>query len=84
MRYIAAVFQFLFGCHHSQLSRVFTLGGRSYRVCCGCGAEFRYSFETMSIQRGVPAAPADGAMGCKQRDFSRSAPGPALQLKSAH
>lgn len=84
MKYIQAALDFLFGCHHSELSRVFTIGGSSYRVCCDCGAQFRYSFETMSIQRGVPAAPAVGAVGCKQRDFSRSARCQAPHFKSAH
>lgn len=59
MRYIAVALDFLFGCHHNNLSRVFTIGGRSYRVCCDCGANFQYSLDTMSIQ---------------QRDFSHSAP----------
>ena len=48
---ISAALEFLFGCHHHDLSRVFTISKRSYRVCCDCGAEFRYSLETMSIQR---------------------------------
>ena len=40
-----------FGCHHSHLSRVFTIDGHSYKVCCDCGARFRYSLRTMSILR---------------------------------
>lgn len=51
MTYIASVFEFLFGCHHGNLSRVFTINGRSYRVCCDCGTQFGYSLATMSIQR---------------------------------
>lgn len=69
MTYIAAVFEFLFGCHHSNLSRVFTINGRSYRVCCDCGAQFGYSLATMSIQR---------------RDSSSRPPTHVLLLKSAH
>jgi hypothetical protein len=42
---------YLFGCHHSNLSRVFTIGRRTYRVCCGCGAQFEYSLERMVISR---------------------------------
>ena len=53
MRYLIAVFDFLFGCHHHGLSRVFTIAGRSYQVCCDCGAEFNYSLDAMSI---VPCA----------------------------
>ena len=36
-----------FGCRHRKLSRVFTLEGRTYKVCCECGARFRYSLRTM-------------------------------------
>ncbi len=38
----------VFGCRHSNMSRAFTLGGRTYQVCCDCGSEFDYSLETMS------------------------------------
>ena len=51
MMYLTAAVDFLFGCHHCNLSRVFTIGGRSYKVCCDCGAEFKYSLQTMSIQQ---------------------------------
>jgi hypothetical protein len=45
---ITPLLNFLFGCHHSKLSRVFTIRRRTYRVCCDCGAEFDYSLETMA------------------------------------
>ena len=51
MSSIAKMLEFIFGCHHSNLSRVFTLGRHSYRVCCECGARFEYSLDTMSIQK---------------------------------
>lgn len=51
MTHMAAALDLLFGCHHSNLSRVFTIGGRTYRVCCECGAQFRYSLDTMAIQQ---------------------------------
>jgi hypothetical protein len=51
MKIVAKIFEFLFGCHHSHLSRVFTINHRSYRVCFDCGASFRYSLATMSMQR---------------------------------
>src|SRR5579864_778641 len=52
--------EYLFGCRHRLLSRVFTLQGESYRVCCDCGAKYAYSLETMSIERRVSrrSAPA--------------------------
>jgi hypothetical protein len=48
----------LLGCHHSNLSRVFTIRRRTYRVCCVCGAEFDYSLHTMAIERQSAQAPA--------------------------
>ena len=45
----ATALNFAFGCRHGKLSRVFTLEGRSYKVCCDCGAHFDYSLRTMSI-----------------------------------
>jgi len=50
MRYIAFIIEFLFGCHHYNLSRVFTINRHTYCVCCDCGAEFDYSLDTMSIR----------------------------------
>jgi hypothetical protein len=47
MEGLVRTLDFLFGCHHSNLSRVFTLDGRTYRVCCSCGAKFDYSLENM-------------------------------------
>jgi hypothetical protein len=46
-------YDFVFGCHHRDLSRVFTIEGRTYRVCCGCGVKFTYSLENMSTERHV-------------------------------
>jgi len=54
---LAVILDFFFGCHHGHLSRVFTLGGETYRVCFDCGARFEYSMETMSIERRIPSAP---------------------------
>jgi len=56
MAKLVTVLDFLFGCHHGHLSRVFTLGGETYRVCCDCGAKYGYSLETMSIKRRLPRA----------------------------
>jgi len=41
---------FVFGCHHSNLSRVFTIGRKTYRVCCDCGATFNYSLDAMRME----------------------------------
>lgn len=46
----AVLLEFLFGCQHHALSRVFTIGGQTYKVCCDCGAKFNYSLEKMAIE----------------------------------
>ncbi len=56
MRSVAMLLDYLFGCHHPNLSRVFTIGGQTYKVCCDCGAKFGYSLETMSVERQAPRA----------------------------
>ena len=48
---------FLFGCGHPQLSRVFTIGGQTYRVCCNCGARFSYSLANMRLERRIVEVP---------------------------
>ena len=57
MAILLAILDFLFGCNHAHLGRVFTLQGETYRVCCDCGAKFAYSLKTMSIQRRLPPTP---------------------------
>jgi hypothetical protein len=57
MTILLAVLDFLFGCHHADLSRVFTLQGETYKVCCQCGAKFAYSLKSMSIERRLPLTP---------------------------
>jgi hypothetical protein len=40
-------FEFVFGCYHGELSRVFTIKKRAYKVCLDCGQELEYSWEMM-------------------------------------
>lgn len=54
MKAVTAAIDFLFGCHHRQLIRVFTIDGQTYRVCCDCGAKFKYSLERMCILQQLP------------------------------
>jgi hypothetical protein len=49
------MFETLFGCRHSQLSRVFTIKKRTYRVCFACGREVEYSWELMHSQSSLVA-----------------------------
>jgi len=54
-----------FGCRHRQISRVFTIKRRTYRVCFECGQEFEYSWASMHpVLSGAAAsvgAPLDQA-----------------------
>jgi hypothetical protein len=52
------IFDFLFGCRHAELSRVFTIGGQTYRVCCTCGTRFSYSLASMRLGRRFAEIPA--------------------------
>lgn len=69
MHWLALVWDYLFGCHHHKLSRVFTIGGQTYCVCFDCGARFDYSLATMQIAdprtRTIP-------LNTQRRDRSRS------------
>lgn len=40
MTLLQTLFEFIFGCRHHHLSRVFTIKHRTYRVCFDCGREF--------------------------------------------
>jgi hypothetical protein len=58
---LVAVLDFVFGCHHGHLSRVFTINGQTYRVCCSCGAAFDYSLQSMRMKRRFRAFDAQQA-----------------------
>ncbi|HVT99003.1 MAG TPA: hypothetical protein VHE33_15975 [Acidobacteriaceae bacterium] len=45
------IFEIVFGCRHTELSRVFTIGGQSYCVCWTCGSRFSYSLASMRMGR---------------------------------
>jgi len=59
METLFATLDFIFGCHHRHLSRIFTIGGRTYRVCCDCGAKFKYSLVSMCTERQFAESPMD-------------------------
>jgi len=68
---LVTVLDFLFGCHHLHLSRVFTISGQTYRVCCDCGARYGYSLETMSIKRRLPGPCTDKVSNCVRNHDGR-------------
>ena len=47
MKLSRRMFQLAFGCHHRQLSRVFTIERRTYQVCLNCGQQVEYSWALM-------------------------------------
>jgi hypothetical protein len=51
MKFSRRVFDFAFGCHHRQLSRVFTIQQRTYQVCLSCGRQVEYSWSLMRSER---------------------------------
>lgn len=46
------LYEFFLGCRHDHLTRPFTLGERTYKVCLDCGRHVFYSAETMQPLRG--------------------------------
>jgi len=50
MKAFSGVFQFIFGCRHRHLSRVFTIKHRTYKVCFDCGEEFDLPAEHAPIR----------------------------------
>jgi hypothetical protein len=58
VRSLLQMFEFVFGCHHRKLSRIFTIRKRTYRVCLECGREFKYSWKTMPSMQSSVVDPA--------------------------
>jgi hypothetical protein len=40
---VQSVLERLFGCWHRNVSRPFTISGRTYEVCLDCGKQFAYA-----------------------------------------
>jgi hypothetical protein len=49
MKLLDPIFDFFLGCHHSELSQVFTIEKRTYKVCFACGQELDYSWARMRL-----------------------------------
>src|SRR5580704_7635557 len=75
---LANALELAFGCHHSKLSRVFTIEGHTYKVCCDCGQRFEYSLRTMSNH--APAATAIGVNTCPGSTEAKALPETANHL----
>ena len=73
MKLLLWIFQFVFGCRHSQLSRVFTIKKRTYQACVKCGRECEYSWKLM---HSTPLIVTDKA--CAPLSNARHAEVPAI------
>ncbi len=47
LEFLQSIFEAIFGCRHSNLSRPFTIAGHTYKVCMECSNQVFYSRETM-------------------------------------
>lgn len=47
MEVLQSIFEAIFGCRHSNLSRPFTIEGHTYKVCMECSHQVFYSRDTM-------------------------------------
>jgi hypothetical protein len=53
MKPLHRILQFVFGCRHRHLSRVFTIKHRTYRVCFDCAREFELPDERGLVRSGA-------------------------------
>jgi hypothetical protein len=63
MKPLLGLFQFIFGCRHRHLSRVFTIKRRTYKVCFDCAREF-----------DVPNAGKPAQLGRKDKSHATTGP----------
>jgi hypothetical protein len=52
MKPFSSLLQFIFGCRHRHMSRVFTIKLRTYKVCFDCGREFDLLSVNVPMQSG--------------------------------
>jgi len=74
MQSLVQTLDFIFGCHHTHLIRVFTIEHRTYRVCCDCGAKFEYSLESMCMERRLSTLDLQQFLAPDPRQKSRIIP----------
>ena len=68
MKPFLGMLQFVFGCRHGHLSRVFTIQKRTYQVCFDCGQQIEYSW---ALMQSVPQEDPDDV--CTPLDSARHA-----------
>lgn len=70
MNALRKIIQFAFECHHGELSRVFTIQNRTYKVCFECGQEVDYSWEQMRSLEPIVAATRLASLESGRRGLS--------------
>ena len=79
---LQVIFHYLFECHHSDLSRVFTIKHRTYQVCLDCGQELEYS---LSLMHTSPShTPRDARDSANARRAAWSVQGVPLQNSESY
>jgi hypothetical protein len=64
----ATLLDFLFGCHHSNLSRVFTIRRQTYRVCCAVERRSNIHSIRCSSSADFPETPRSPRCGSPEPD----------------
>ena len=84
MYWLAKLYDIIFGCRHSSLSRVFTIGGETYIVCWVCGTKLPYSLKTMSVHCYKTRPLNQGLLILGLSNAMREAEGPGLRALRGH
>jgi hypothetical protein len=75
MKLLRGLVEAFFGCHHGDLSRVFTIKKRTYQVCFDCGRELDYSWEQMHT---VDPNALDKTLCAARKAQARASGGPLI------
>jgi len=77
------LWELLFGCRHKHVSWPITVHSRTYRVCCDCGKEFRYSWDTLTYEDPAASRPLTRVLAKLYADCSYVLMGLAAAMNAA-